>query len=80
MQRGVRPVGNMEVIADRHRVLPGIVEIPRSQAIRQQCRVVRLPGIRDPVVAVDLQPLRELHRVVIGLDEAAVPFGVLNRP
>src|SRR5438094_2870290 len=47
-----------------------VVEVSRQGAIR-------LMAINDPVVAVDEQPFGQCSGVVIGLNEAAVPAGLL---
>src|SRR5881396_3568157 len=47
-----------------------IVEVPYERAIR-------LMAINDPVVAVDEQPFGQCSGIVIGLNEAAVPAGLL---
>src|SRR6266571_1213788 len=47
-----------------------VVEVPYERAIR-------LMAINDPVVAVDEQPFGQCGGIVIGLNEAAVPAGLL---
>src|SRR2546426_12140974 len=48
-----------------------VVEVPYERAIR-------LMAINDPVVAVDEQPFRQCTGIAIGLNETAVPAGLLG--
>src|SRR2546422_316512 len=47
-----------------------VVEVPCKRAIR-------LMAINDPIVAVDEQPFGQCSGIVIGLNEATVPAGLL---
>src|SRR5438876_8594209 len=41
-------------------------------------RRVTLLGVGDPIIPVDEQPLRQLDRVVVQLDKAAIPVRILG--
>src|SRR5439155_3637511 len=72
MQRKIGPRGLMDEVPRHDRMALLIENVAGNRRVTLLC-------VGDPIIPVDEQPLRQLDRVVVQLDKAAIPMRILGR-